>query len=57
MLKAKIPFGEISRALNISISHLSGINHGTKHHDDSEKYPLNNMTGSKKLTPEEVQDI
>ena len=44
MIKNKVPFNDISKQFNISISHLSGINKGNKHHRDNEIYPLNDMT-------------
>ena len=47
----------ISECFNISISHLSGINTGTKHHKDSESYPLNKMTRGRKLSDDDVINI
>lgn len=57
MIKNKIPFNEISETFNISISHLSGINKGTKHHRDTEVYPLNSMTCGRKLQQQDIAEI
>lgn len=57
MIKNKIPFSEISEVFNISISHLSGINKGTKHHRDNEIYPLNSMTHGRKLEGNDIEKI
>lgn len=57
MIKNKIPFNEISEIFNISISHLSGINKGTKHHRDTEVYPLNSMTCGRKLQQQDIAEI
>lgn len=57
MIKNKVPFNNISRQFNISMSHLSGINKGNKHHRANETYPLNNMTQGAKLTKNDVEAI
>ena len=57
MIKNKIPFNSISKKFNISISHLSGINKGNKHHRDNEIYPLNDMTQGTKLTKDDIKII
>lgn len=57
MIKDKVPFNDISKQFNISISHLSGINKGNKHHRDDEVYPLNDMTQGTKLTKSDVETI
>lgn len=57
MIKDKVPFNDISKQFNISISHLSGINKGNKHCKDNEVYPLNDMTQGTKLTKSDVETI
>lgn len=57
MIKEQVPFKEIATRFNISISHLSGINTGTKHHKDNESYPLNKMTRGRKLTDDDITSI
>lgn len=39
-IKKKISYEEISNEYGISISYLSGINHGNLHYDKNENYPL-----------------
>lgn len=49
MIKAGIPFKDISQKTGISIVHLSQINTGTRHYDSNEKYPLQEKTRGAKL--------
>lgn len=57
MLKDGFPFQKIKEITNISISHLSEINTGKRHHDADEEYPLNKMTCGRKITQEQLQEI
>lgn len=57
MLKNGIPFQKIKEITNISISHLSEINTGKRHHDANESYPLNKMTCGRKINQEQLQEI
>lgn len=57
MIKEGIPFSEISKETGISISHLSEINTGKRHHNSSEKYPLYEKTQGRNLNQSTVNEI
>ena len=57
MIKEGIPFKEISLVTGISIVHLSQINHGTRHYDSAENYPLYEKTRGAKVTKLQVLEI
>ncbi len=55
--ETQIPFQEIANQLNISVVMLSEINHGTRHHDNNEKYPLRELTQGRKINYETLCSI
>ena len=57
MIKEGYPFKKIYERTGISISHLSEINTGKRHHNSKEKYPLNSMTSGRKITNQGLEQI
>ena len=57
LLKENKSFNEISSITGISLSHISEINTGKRHHDDNEIYPLTSMTCGRKLTTNDISEI
>lgn len=57
MLKEQKSYIEINHATCISFEHISEINTGKRHHDSSEKYPLNPMTCGRKFTDSQIDEI
>lgn len=57
MLINKIDFNTIHKETNISLSHISEINTGKRHHDDALCYPLNNQTCGRKISQEDLEEI
>lgn len=57
MLLEKIDFSTIQKETKISLSHISEINTGKRHHDNSLNYPLNSQTCGKKLSEEDIEKI
>ena len=57
MLSNKIDFNTIQKETNVSLSHISEINTGKRHHEDELNYPLNKQTCGRKLCDEDIEEI
>lgn len=57
MLLEKNDFNTIQKETKVSLPHISEINTGKRHYDNSLKYPLNPQTCGKKISEKEIEEI